>query len=77
MDHLRARMPRHHATRIADSGQGPVAMWAGDGGYDANDATLGGPRHRLEMFGDRYRYVDTLEDGLGDESARDSERSRP
>ena len=36
-------------------------MWAGDGGYEANDVTLPGPRHRLEMFPDGYRYVDTLE----------------
>ena len=59
--HLGARPPRHHATRMGNSEHGPIAMWAGDGGYEANDVTLPGPRHRLEMFPDGYRYVDTLE----------------
>lgn len=60
--YLKARPPRHHATRIDDSEHGPVAMWAGDAGYEARDATLSGPRHRLEMFADGYRYLDTLEE---------------
>ncbi|MCY3849171.1 MAG: NUDIX domain-containing protein [Acidimicrobiaceae bacterium] len=81
LDYLKTRTPRHHATRIGNSEQGPVAMWAGDGGYEANDATLGGPRHRLEMFPDGYRYVDTLEEGLGpapgQDPAQDSETPRP
>lgn len=59
---LKTRTPRHHATRISNSQKGPVAMWAGDGGYEANDATLGGPRHRLEMFAEGYRYIDTLKE---------------
>lgn len=59
--HLKTRPPRYHATRFANSESGPVAMWAGDAGYDTQDATLKGPRHRLEMFNDGFRYVDTLE----------------
>ena len=59
--YLEARPARHHATRIGNSEQGPIAMWAGDAGYEANDAALPGPRHRLEMFPDGYRYLDTLD----------------
>ncbi len=72
--YLNARTPRHHATRIGNSEQGPIAMWAGDAGYEAHDAALQGSRHRLEMFPDGYRYVDTLEQ---DTPAQDSETLQP
>ena len=71
---LKLAHPGTHATRIGNSEQGPVAMWAGDGGYEANDVTLPGPRHRLEMFPDGYRYVDTLEQ---DTPEQDAETLRP
>ena len=67
--YLKARPPRHHATRIGNSEQGPIAMWAGDAGYEAHDVTMQGPRHRLEMFPDGYRYVDTLEQDTPEQAA--------
>jgi 8-oxo-dGTP pyrophosphatase MutT (NUDIX family) len=56
---LADRPARHHATRIGRSELGPVAMWEGDAGYEATDATVSGPRHRLEMFASGYRYDDS------------------
>lgn len=47
---IRGRTPEHFQTRIGViEGQGPVAMWHGDVGYEATDPTLDGPRHRLTM----------------------------
>jgi hypothetical protein len=34
-------------------------MWEGDAGYDTTDPSLDGPRHRLEMFAEGYRYDDS------------------
>ncbi len=56
---LGRRSPRHHETHIALTGNGPVAMWEGDSGYETNDATVAGPRHRLEMYESGYVYDDT------------------
>jgi 8-oxo-dGTP pyrophosphatase MutT (NUDIX family) len=56
---LADRPARHHATRIGRSDDGPVAMWAGDAGYDTTDPSLAGSRHRLEMFAEGYRYDDS------------------
>ncbi|MDW3219248.1 MAG: NUDIX hydrolase [Acidimicrobiales bacterium] len=59
LDLLRHRPPRHHATRIVPTDNGPIAMWDGDAGYETIDHTIVGPRHRLEMFHDGYRYDDS------------------
>ena len=56
---LQLRPARHHETQIAMTDSGPVAMWEGDAGYDTNDASIGGSRHRLEMFASGYRYDDS------------------
>jgi len=56
---LRDRPARHHETHIAITESGPVAMWEGDAGYEANDASIPGSRHRLEMLPDGYRYDDS------------------
>ncbi len=56
---LDERPARHHETHIGKADGGPVAMWAGDAGYEANDPSIPGARHRLEMYRDGYRYVDT------------------
>ena len=74
--YLKDRPPRHHATRIGNSEHGPIAMWAGDAGYEAHDVTLSGPRHRLEMFPEGYRYLDTLEEDQRQDEAQDSESRR-
>ncbi len=50
------RAPERFATRISVQDDGPVALWHGDAGYDAGDASLPGPRHRLSMAGAGWRY---------------------
>jgi 8-oxo-dGTP pyrophosphatase MutT (NUDIX family) len=52
-----ARDPDIHVTSIGKlDGGALVAMWAGDAGYDDGDATRHGPRHRLIMDSDTWRY---------------------
>ena len=46
----RARTPERYATRIAKAPGGMVALWHGDAGYAACDASLPGARHRLAML---------------------------
>lgn len=44
------RAPFRYATVIGHTAEGElVTMWGGDAGYDAADAELPGPRHRLVM----------------------------
>ena len=59
LDFLASRPARHHATRMARTDAGPIAMWDGDAGYDSTDASVPGARHRLEMFAEGYRYDDS------------------
>ncbi len=53
-----ARKPERFQTSIGVlDGVGPVAMWHGDAGYEAGDATRDGARHRLTMVkGGPWRY---------------------
>lgn len=51
-----ARSPERYTTRIARSADGVVALWHGDAGYEAGDAALAGPRHRLWMLDSGWRY---------------------
>lgn len=44
-----ARDPEVYETTIVKTDEGLVAMWAGDAGYEAQDPSLPGPRHRLYM----------------------------
>lgn len=46
----RARTPERYVTRIARAEGGMLALWHGDAGYEAGDASLAGPRHRLAML---------------------------
>ena len=47
----RARTPERYVTHIAKvEAGGMVALWHGDAGYEAGDASLAGPRHRLAML---------------------------
>lgn len=59
LESLRARTARHHETHIAMADTGPVAMWEGDAGYETNDASIDGSRHRLEMLPSGYVYDDS------------------
>ena len=51
-----ARRPERYTTRIAKSPGGVVALWHGDAGYEAGDAELAGPRHRLWMLDGGWRF---------------------
>ena len=52
----RERTPEQFTTAIARVEAGAVAMWHGDAGYDDRDAARPGPRHRLWMLADGWRY---------------------
>lgn len=55
----RSRPPHRYATRWATTGVGAVAMWQGDAGYEAEDPDAAGPRHRLWMGTDTWRFEQT------------------
>ncbi|MED6327483.1 MAG: NUDIX hydrolase [Actinomycetota bacterium] len=59
LDELGADEPPFYETHMARTEVGPVAMWTGDAGYEASDPSLEGPRHRLTMAEDGYRFEDT------------------
>lgn len=50
------REPQFFETRIASTDDTVVALWAGDAGYESGDPHVGGPRHRLWMADDGWRY---------------------
>ena len=56
LDWARSNEPERFATRIAGVDGGAVALYHGDAGYEATDATVPGPRHRLWMVADGWRY---------------------
>ncbi len=49
VEDARKREPEFFSTRIAVTDNGPVAIWQGDAGYEASDASIEGARHRLSM----------------------------
>lgn len=51
--------PQRFATRIGDLDGTLVTMWHGDAGYEDSDPTRDGPRHRLSMGADGWRYERT------------------
>ena len=51
-----AREPEFFTTRIAVTDHGPVALWEGDAGYEASDASASGARHRLSMRKGAWLY---------------------
>jgi 8-oxo-dGTP pyrophosphatase MutT (NUDIX family) len=53
---VRAREPERFATHIAVGDEGPIAMWQGDAGWKTSDARAAGPRHRLSMHAEKWRY---------------------
>ena len=56
LDGLRHRRPRHYETRLGKGEHGPVSMWHGDAGYETADASVPGPRHRLEITPRGYLF---------------------
>ncbi len=49
----------HYATHVALDGKTPVSMWHGDAGYETNDASAKGPRHRLTLSKGGWRFERT------------------
>jgi 8-oxo-dGTP pyrophosphatase MutT (NUDIX family) len=56
---LAAHSPRHYVTRVARGDGGMVVLWEGDAGYDDLDASAPGPRHRLVMTKEGFRFDDS------------------
>jgi hypothetical protein len=54
--HARGVTPERFETHIALTDDGPAALWHGDAGWEATDATRPGPRHRLLMGQGGWRY---------------------
>ena len=48
--------PDFFVTHVARVEGGMAALWAGDAGYEARDASVPGPRHRLLMVEGAWRY---------------------
>ena len=59
LDTFRRTETRYYETRIGRRGKIPVAMWAGDAGYDSGDPEVDGPRHRLVLDRERYAFDDS------------------
>jgi len=55
----RTRDREFFVTHIARVNGGIAALWAGDAGYEARDASVPGPRHRLLMVEGAWRYERT------------------
>jgi 8-oxo-dGTP pyrophosphatase MutT (NUDIX family) len=57
--------PRKYVTQIVGTDEGMCALWQGDAGYEARDATIAGPRHRLLMTREGFHFDDS---GVGDDA---------
>ncbi len=51
--------PRHYVTRITRGDEGMVVMWEEDAGYATRDPAVPGPRHRLLMTKQGFRFDDS------------------
>jgi 8-oxo-dGTP pyrophosphatase MutT (NUDIX family) len=56
----RARLTPEFRTRMGVVDDVRLTMWAGDAGYEANDATVPGDRHRVVMYPQGWRYEGTF-----------------
>lgn len=52
----RASRPEIFSTRFSLADDVAVALWSGDAGYESSDASVAGPRHRLWMLPEGWRY---------------------
>ncbi len=59
MADARARTPGFYETHMGKGDGGIAAMWPGDAGYDASDVDAPGPRNRLWLAEDGWRYEQT------------------
>jgi 8-oxo-dGTP pyrophosphatase MutT (NUDIX family) len=51
--------PERFETKILAAPDGPIAIWEGDVAYPSEDPSATGPRHRLWMLPDGWRYERT------------------
>jgi 8-oxo-dGTP pyrophosphatase MutT (NUDIX family) len=56
----RARPTPEFRTRVGAVDDVRLTMWAGDAGYEANDPSLPGERHRMVMYPTGWRYEGEL-----------------
>lgn len=56
---VRSGPVEHFESHLAATPAGRVVLWHGDSGYDTSDAGLPGPRHRLHLEKDGWRYERT------------------
>ncbi len=54
-----ASVPERYVTRIGHTDEGMVTMWHGDAGYDSGDVERPGPRHRVVLGADDWRFERT------------------
>lgn len=57
LDHHRTSSPEYFVTKFTRDEGYNIALYAGDAGYDAGDASLPGPRNRLLMGEGEWEYV--------------------
>lgn len=55
-----ARQPFRYTTKIVAEGDTMVALWTGDAGYDNEDLSTPGPRHRLTMGEGPWSFEDDV-----------------
>ena len=60
LQHARAQTPFHFVPRIVMTDGGACALYGGDAGYDSQDASIPGARHRFIMLGKNWDYENTL-----------------
>jgi 8-oxo-dGTP pyrophosphatase MutT (NUDIX family) len=53
------REPERFETHIVQADGLPVALWHGDAGYESGEVDRPGPRHRLWMLPDGWRFEDS------------------
>ena len=51
--------PRHYVTKATKGDGGMVVMWHGDAGYETQDASAPGARHRLTISKAGYAFDDS------------------
>ena len=56
LEQCRGCTPERFATRIGSVPGGGVTLWQGDAAYEGGDVSADGPRHRLWMMPDGWRY---------------------
>ena len=59
VDNAVRREPERFETHIVQADGAPVALWHGDAGYENGDVERPGPRHRLWMLRDGWRFEDS------------------